>query len=99
MMLHSTNGQSSKVSLSKGITNGIAPDGGLYMPDELPRLPKAFFNNIANISAAQRSFKGVGNNDAFFHTKPPFFSGLMPWSSVSYQENNCCFSKIRTFLL
>ena len=56
MMLHSTNGQSSKVSLSQGITNGIAPDGGLYMPDELPRLPKAFFNNIAEMSLHDIAF-------------------------------------------
>lgn len=50
MILHSTNGHAPKVSLIQGISNGIAPDGGLYMPDELPRLPKAFFKNIAEMS-------------------------------------------------
>jgi len=28
------------------VTKGLAPDGGLYMPDSLPRLPKAFLRNM-----------------------------------------------------
>lgn len=33
-----------------------AADGGLYMPDSLPRLPRAFFNNIAEMSATEISY-------------------------------------------
>lgn len=56
MILHSTNGSAPKISLIQGISNGIAPDGGLYMPDGLPRLPKAFFNNIAEMSLNDIAF-------------------------------------------
>ena len=46
MILHSTNGKAPKVSFSEGISNGLAPDGGLYMPDSFPVLPLAIFRNI-----------------------------------------------------
>ncbi len=56
MILHSTNGKSPKVSLAEGIANGLAPYGGLYMPDELPRLPKAFFMNIREMKLKDIAF-------------------------------------------
>ncbi len=56
MILHSTNGKSPKVSFAEGVANGIAPDGGLYMPDELPRLPQAFFRNISEMSLNEIAF-------------------------------------------
>ncbi|MDE5940560.1 MAG: threonine synthase, partial [Muribaculaceae bacterium] len=56
MILHSTNGISPKASLAEGIANGIAPDGGLYMPDSLPRLPKALFRNIADMSLKEIAY-------------------------------------------
>lgn len=56
MILHSTNGKSPKVSFTEGITNGLAPDGGLYMPDELPRLPRAFFMNIREMKLKDIAF-------------------------------------------
>ena len=56
MILHSTNYKAPKVSLLEAIANGIAPDGGLYMPDDLPRLPKAFFNNISEMSIHDIAF-------------------------------------------
>lgn len=56
MFLHSTNGQSPKIALADGITNGIAPDGGLYMPDNLPRLPRAFFLNIHEMNLKEIAF-------------------------------------------
>lgn len=56
MILHSTNGKSPKVSFAEGVANGVAPDGGLYMPDELPRLPQAFFRNISEMSLNEIAF-------------------------------------------
>lgn len=50
MILHSTNGVSPKVSFAQGIANGLAPDRGLYMPDSLPTLPRAFYRNIGEMS-------------------------------------------------
>lgn len=56
MILHSTNGISPKVSFAEGISNGLAPDGGLYMPDTFPRLPQAFFRNIAEMSLREIAY-------------------------------------------
>jgi len=56
MILHSTIGKSPKVSLSEGIANGLAPDGGLYMPDEFPCLPSAFFKNIHEMTLKEIAF-------------------------------------------
>ena len=56
MILHSTNGKSPKASFAEGIANGLAPDGGLYMPDTLPRLPQAFFKNIAEMSLKEIAY-------------------------------------------
>ncbi|MEM7791362.1 MAG: threonine synthase [Verrucomicrobiota bacterium] len=38
MQFISTRGQSPAVSFSKAVEQGLAPDGGLYLPDELPDL-------------------------------------------------------------
>lgn len=38
------------VSLSEAVESCVAPDGGLYMPAEIPSLPKAFLNNISEMS-------------------------------------------------
>lgn len=46
----STNSQSAPVGLCEAINRCVATDGGLFMPAELPRIPKAFFNNIGDMS-------------------------------------------------
>ena len=46
----STNSQSAPVGLFEAINRCVAADGGLFMPSELPRIPKAFFNNIGEMS-------------------------------------------------
>lgn len=38
----STRGQSPEVSFSEAVANGLAPDGGLYLPVQFPRLPDDF---------------------------------------------------------
>ena len=40
---HSTRGASPAVSLSQAVSAGLAPDGGLYVPDALPRMDPAAF--------------------------------------------------------
>ncbi len=54
-MLHSTNNRSLKVSLTQSLV-GYMPDGGLCVPDSLPRIPQAFFNNIAEMSLQEIAF-------------------------------------------
>lgn len=50
MEYYSTVDKSRRVSLSEAVLRSIAPDGGLYMPAVIPQLPKAFFNNISELS-------------------------------------------------
>lgn len=56
MEYYSTNGNSPKVSLKEAVIKGLAPDKGLYMPERIPILPKAFFNNIGNMTLQEISF-------------------------------------------
>lgn len=50
MRFHSTGNTVSDVTFRDAAINGPAPDGGLYMPDITHVLPKAFFNNLADMS-------------------------------------------------
>lgn len=46
MKYYSTNKKSPDVSLREAVVKGLAPDGGLYMPQTLCRLPQEFFDSI-----------------------------------------------------
>lgn len=50
MLFHSTNGKTRGVTFQAAIENGLAGDGGLFMPDMMPSLPGAFFRNISEMS-------------------------------------------------
>lgn len=56
MKFYSTNHQSPTVGLREAVMNGLAPDGGLYMPERIPVIPRAFFNNIADMSIRDIAF-------------------------------------------
>lgn len=53
MLFHSTNGNINDVTLPAAVVNGLAADGGLFMPCKLPPLPKAFYNNISEMSLTE----------------------------------------------
>ncbi len=55
MKFYSTNNRSVKVDLRQAVTEGLAPDNGLYMPVEIPRLPDNFFTDITH-----KSFRDIG---------------------------------------
>ncbi len=56
MLYYSTNKIAPKVTLETAITRGIAPDGGLYMPDSLTVIPSAFFKNIDEMSLPEIAY-------------------------------------------
>ena len=56
MEYYSTNKQSQPVPLQEAVLRGLAPDKGLYMPQHIGTLPKAFFNNIAQMSLQEISY-------------------------------------------
>ncbi|MEJ7673693.1 MAG: hypothetical protein WKF59_13590 [Chitinophagaceae bacterium] len=47
MHYYSTNHTSPKVNFKEATIKGLAPDKGLYFPENIPQLPKKFIKNIA----------------------------------------------------
>lgn len=56
MQYYSTNGNAQMASLQEAVVRGLATDRGLYMPERIPTIPKAFFNNIAEMSLQDISY-------------------------------------------
>lgn len=47
MRYHSTINHQNTASLEQAVIKGLAPDGGLYVPERLPKLPRAFLRNMS----------------------------------------------------
>ncbi|MCL5029658.1 MAG: threonine synthase [Bacteroidetes bacterium] len=56
MKFYSTNNKTNLVSFKEAVLNGIANDGGLFMPVEIPKLPQAFFSSLDKLSFKEISF-------------------------------------------
>jgi len=56
MKFYSTNNKNAKVDLKEAVTQGLAPDNGLYMPETIPVLPKEFFDSIHTQSFQEIAF-------------------------------------------
>lgn len=50
MNFYSLHKNAPKVSFKEAVINGIAPDSGLYFPEQIPQLPTSFFDNIQELS-------------------------------------------------
>ena len=50
MKYYSTNGNAPIADLHKAVVKGLAEDRGLYMPERIQKLPKAFFDNIQDMT-------------------------------------------------
>ena len=50
MKFYSTKNPNLKVDLRQAVTEGLAPDNGLYIPERIPALPSTFFDDIASKS-------------------------------------------------
>jgi threonine synthase len=61
MKFYSTNNPDLKVSLKQAVTQGLAPDNGLYMPEHIPVLPKEFFDGISGKSFQEIAFEVAVN--------------------------------------
>ncbi len=60
MVYHSTRNSALSVSASDAITQGIAPDGGLFVPEEIPKLSQADFSALGGLSYAERAARILG---------------------------------------
>lgn len=56
MRFYSTNRLSAPMSLREAVMLGLAPDGGLFMPERIPVIPAAFFNNISGMGIRDISY-------------------------------------------
>lgn len=63
MMYYSTNGKAPLATLEEAVVKGLAGDRGLYMPEKIKRLPREFYDNIADMSFHEIAIKVAG---AFF---------------------------------
>ncbi len=60
MMYVSTRGQSEAVTASQAIIRGIAPDGGLYVPETIPAVDEAFIRALCRMSYRERAVAVLG---------------------------------------
>lgn len=68
MKFYSLNNTAPEVSFDTAVVNGIAPDKGLYFPEEINPLPISFFENIESFSNEEIAFKAIQQ----------FVSGIVP---------------------
>ena len=57
MHFYSTNNTSLRTTLKEAVTQGLAPDKGLYMPERIPEFPKSFFQSLHEKSFQQIAFE------------------------------------------
>ena len=56
MKYYSTNGKAPVADLQKAVVKGLAEDRGLYMPEQIHQLPKAFFNDMPKMKFQDIAF-------------------------------------------
>ena len=57
MKFYSTNRKSPMVGLEEAVMNGLAPDGGLYMPSSIPHFSNDFFKRADTLSFQDIAFE------------------------------------------
>src|SRR5687767_11575378 len=61
MKFYSTNNKDHKVSLREAVIQGLAPDNGLYMPENIPALSDGFFEMLSTMSFPEIAFEVAKN--------------------------------------
>ncbi len=56
MEYYSLNGRASKVSFREAVLNGIAPDKGLYFPENIPKMSSNFIKSLENYSKEEIAY-------------------------------------------
>ncbi|MDO4510838.1 MAG: threonine synthase [Bacteroidales bacterium] len=56
MIYHSTSNHSVTATISEAILHGYAPDGGQYLPEKIPTLPRAFMRNLSGMTLQEVSY-------------------------------------------
>lgn len=61
MKFYSTNNTKHVVSLKEAVIKGLAPDQGLYMPVEIPKLSRDFLENMHQLSFREIGYEVIRN--------------------------------------
>ena len=56
----STRGNNQKMTSAQAIIAGLADDGGLFVPDELPQVDMEFIKGLTKLSYQERAAKVLG---------------------------------------
>lgn len=59
MNYYSLNHKAANSTFKNAVIKGIAPDKGLYFPESITPLPKAFFDDIDNLSYSEIAFEAI----------------------------------------
>lgn len=59
MNYYSINNKNTKVSFQEAVIQGLAPDKGLYFPEEITPLSQSFFDTIENLSNQEIAFEVI----------------------------------------
>lgn len=59
MNYYSLNNKNHKVSFKQAVIDGLAPDKGLYFPENITPLPDSFFQNIENFSNEEIAYEVI----------------------------------------
>jgi threonine synthase len=57
MKYYSSNNRATRASFQEAVFNSLPQDNGLYFPEHIPQLPKAFFQELKNKSKAEVGFE------------------------------------------
>ncbi len=61
MKYYSTNGKAPMADLEKAVVKGLAEDKGLYMPERIVKLPKAFFDDMPKMTFLDIAYNVAAN--------------------------------------
>ncbi|HLP65143.1 threonine synthase [Flavobacterium sp.] len=82
MNYYSLNNKQHKVSFQEAVIQGLAPDKGLYFPENIPTLSQSFFDQIESLS----------NEEIAFQVIQPFISDEIPETELqSIIAETLCF--------
>ncbi|WP_024770065.1 threonine synthase [Aquimarina macrocephali] len=59
MKYYSLNNNAPKVSFSEAVIKGLAPDRGLYFPENITPLPSSFFENIEHLDNIEIAYQAI----------------------------------------
>ena len=59
MQYYSLTDNTIKASFSEAVIKGIAPDRGLYFPENIQKLPQSFFDNIENLDNVEIAYQAI----------------------------------------